>query len=316
MKRMLTIGETMAALTPGANGPLRYVRDFRLRIAGAESNVAIGVAKLGGEAAWLSRLGQDELGEFVLAQVRAEGVDCTHVYRDETRQTGLMLKQTGASHTSVFYYRAGSAASALCPQDLQESWAESFSLIHLTGILPVLSASCRALCEAVFELACKNKIPISFDPNVRQKLWQGNDYAPLLRSFAQRSTILLLGREEGFTLYGTAETGRLFARIFEHSAVQLVALKDGDKGSVVVQRGGTPVLLPPVPCDCVETVGAGDAYNAGFLSGWLQGDDLITCGRRGNIAGARATETPGDIEGIPTARQMALALANQCEIER
>ena len=110
MPQMITIGETMAAFTPAPTGPLRYVTDYRMRIAGAESNVAIGAAKLGIDVAWVSRLGTDEFGQFIRNQTRAEGVDCRYLIFDQEHPTGIMFKETGAGETRVFYYRAASAA--------------------------------------------------------------------------------------------------------------------------------------------------------------------------------------------------------------
>ena len=113
MPKLITIGETMAAFTPDAPGPLRYVTGFGIRTAGAESNVAVGLAKLGVEAAWLSRLGKDEFGVFIRNQLRAEGVDCSRVIFDPDHRTGIMFKETGVGETKVFYYRENSAASHL-----------------------------------------------------------------------------------------------------------------------------------------------------------------------------------------------------------
>ena len=114
MPQLITIGETMAAFTPDSVGALRYVQNFGIRTAGAESNVAVGLAKLGLEAAWVSRLGTDEFGCFIRNQLRAEGVDCSRVIYDPDHRTGIMFKETGVGETKVFYYRENSAASHLC----------------------------------------------------------------------------------------------------------------------------------------------------------------------------------------------------------
>ena len=111
MPQLITIGETMAAFTPDSVGALRYVQNFGIRTAGAESNVAVGLAKLGLEAAWVSRLGTDEFGCFIRNQLRAEGVDCSRVIYDPDHRTGIMFKETSVGETKVFYYRENSAAS-------------------------------------------------------------------------------------------------------------------------------------------------------------------------------------------------------------
>ena len=147
------------------------------------------------EAVWFSRLGQDEFGAFVRNQVRAEGVDCRAVVFDETHPTGLMFKQTGAGESRVYYYRAGSAASFLSPGDITPALFAGVGLLHLTGITPVLSENCRAAVLRAFALADELGVPVSFDPNIRRKLWNGVDHTPLLRDLALRSTVQMCIRD-------------------------------------------------------------------------------------------------------------------------
>ena len=144
MARVITIGETMAALSPCQAGALRYVRDYQMRIAGAESNVAVGLAKLGIESAWVSRLGRMNWDVLSGNQIRSEGVDCGNVVFDPEHSTGLMLKETGALETKVYYYRENSAASHLCPEDLKDELFQEAELLHFTGITPALSKKLRA----------------------------------------------------------------------------------------------------------------------------------------------------------------------------
>ena len=139
MPQLITIGETMAAFTPDSVGALRYVQNFGIRTAGAESNVAVGLAKLGLEAAWVSRLGTDEFGCFIRNQLRAEGVDCSRVIYDPDHRTGIMFKETGVGETKVFYYRENSAASHLCPEDVTPALLDGVKVLHMSGITPVLS---------------------------------------------------------------------------------------------------------------------------------------------------------------------------------
>lgn len=167
--QLVTLGETMAAFAPDRMGPLRYVSNYGIRIAGAESNTAIGAAKLGVQAAWVSRLGADEFGQYIRNQIRAEGVDCTGVTFDPAHRTGVMFKQTGSGETSVFYYRENSAASHMAPQDLDETVFRDCRILHLSGITPVLSDSCAETVQAAIRLAKSCGAKLSFDPNIRKK---------------------------------------------------------------------------------------------------------------------------------------------------
>lgn len=307
MARVITIGETMAALSPCRPGALRYVRDYEMRTAGAESNVAVGLAKLGIETTWVSRLGEDELGCFVQNQIRSEGVDCKSVIFDPEHRTGLMLKETGASDTKVFYYRENSAASHLCPEDLEEALFQQAEVLHLTGITPVLSKSCEQMTLEAIRLGRKHGLLFSFDPNIRKKLWREKDYAPLLREIVLESDIVLLGLSEAETLFGERDPDKIFDLLFQKGRARYAAVKNGGEGAWAAD-GERRVFLEPYPCRCIDPIGAGDGFNAGFLAGILRGEDLETAGKMGAVCGALATQTTGDTEGYPDERQMKAAL--------
>lgn len=309
MPEVITIGESMAVMTPGEPGPLRYVADYRLRMAGAESNLAVGLCKLGHTAGWISRLGEDEMGYFVLGAVRAEGVDTQYVKMDGAHRTGLMFKELRGAQTNVFYYRENSAASFLCPEDVKPRYLREASILHLTGITPVLSESCTRAVKAAADTAVRNGVRLSFDPNIRKKLWNGRDYTGLLRELLFTSQIALLGRSEAEELLGTGEPDAV-VRLLRDKGAHWIALKDGSRGAWVADRSRIE-RIEPFDCTAVDSVGAGDAFNAAFLAGILEGRDLVTCGRMGGMAGAMATETSGDIEGLPSRAQLQLRLEHR-----
>ena len=314
MPEVITAGETMAVMVPREPGPLRYVADYRLRMAGAESNLAVGLCKLGHTAGWISRLGDDELGQYVLGAVRAEGVDTSAVRFSAEEPTGVMFKEMGSRETKVYYYRRGSAASCLSPADLDETYLATARIIHLTGITPALSAACAQTVRAMAAFANSRGILFSFDPNIRRKLWRGEDPVPVLRELLFQAQICLLGLDEARELLGEEEPQEIAAILRAHGA-RFIALKDGARGAWAADE--TQLLrIPPYPCRVVDPVGAGDAFNAAFLAGILEGRPLEECGRMGGIAGAMATETAGDIEGCPSARQLRDRLEQREEIYR
>lgn len=307
--KLITIGETMAAFVPGGSGPLRYVDRYGIRTAGAESNVAVGLAKLEVPVAWVSRLGQDEFGYFIRNQIRAEGVNCDSVVFDAEHRTGIMFKETGVGETKVYYYRENSAASHMQPSDLDEELFAGAQIVHLSGITPVLSESCRATVEAAADMAHRCGAMVSFDPNIRRKLWKGADYAPLIRELTLQSEIILLGAEEADALFGQTAPEEVFSTLFGKGRARYVALKDGSRGAWVADAQQS-CHIPPYPCKPIEPIGAGDGFNAGFLAGILQGRAIAEAGRMGGICGALATQATGDVEGYPDAVQMRAALNN------
>jgi 2-dehydro-3-deoxygluconokinase len=315
MSDLITLGETMAAFAPESAGALRYISGYRIRIAGAESNVAIGLAKLGLNACWISRLGQDEFGCYVRNQLRAEGVDCSQVSFDPAHRTGVMFKEIGAGETSVYYYRENSAASHMDPSLLPEALFRQARILHLTGITPVLSDSCRDTVLAAVDMAHRNGLLVSFDPNVRQKLWGGRDYVPLLRQLTLDSEIVLLGQEEAQLLFGVQEDAALCRLLFRSGKCRYVCIKKGARGAVAADAGQM-IPIPPHPCRCIEPIGAGDGFNAGFLAGILQGKPLETAGRMAAVCGALATQVVGDTEGYPDRETLDRILAGAGTVYR
>lgn len=314
MPELITIGETMAVMSPKEQGPLRYVSDYKLRMAGAESNVAVGLCKLGHTAGWISRVGEDEMGAYVLNAVRAEGVDCSHVIVDEDHRTGLMLKEMGNGETKVYYYRENSAASHLCQKDLDKRYLSKAKIIHLTGITPVLSKSCEGAVVAMAAYAKKKGILLSFDPNIRKKLWKDKDYSGLMQALLFMSDIALLGKDEAEQILGISEPEAIVNQLRD-KGVKYIGLKDGSNGAWVAD-GESMEFVAPYPCRTVDPIGAGDAFNAAFLAGILENRSLSECGRMAAIAGALATETPGDIEGYPSMKQLQRKLDMGTEIYR
>ena len=299
MPDLITIGETMAAFSPEGGLPIRKAPCFHLRIAGAESNTAIGVARLGHTAGWISRLGKDSFGEYILNTIHQEGVDTSRVTTDTLHSSGIMFKQpNNEDATEVSYYRENSAATYLSKTDIDLDYLKSAKVLHITGITPILSEDCNEYINAAIEIAHANHILVSFDPNIRLKLWQDNDYRPKLKEIISNSDIVLLGLNEAAQLYGTDDVQTVIDTIFSHPRVQYIAIKNGSTGAWVCSRNDQH-FIEPIPCKCVDPVGAGDGFNAGFLHGILEGKDIKTCGLYGGIVGALATETYGDIDGYP-----------------
>ena len=148
------------------------MKSLRLSAAGSESNVAIGVCRLGYSASWTGRVGADELGQMILASLRAEGVDVSRTVIEPSVQTALMFKERrGPNVARVTYYRSGYAGSRLSTEDLDESLISAARVLHVTGITLALSETARAAAYAAVEIARSAAVPVSFDFNYRSALW-------------------------------------------------------------------------------------------------------------------------------------------------
>jgi 2-dehydro-3-deoxygluconokinase len=312
---VVTLGETMVLLLAEQPGPMAEAATFRRYIAGAESNVAIGLSRLGHAAGWFSRLGDDEFGRAIVFRIRGEGVDTSHVISDPGAPTGLVIRERReVGPIEQVYYRRGSAASRLSPADLDEAYLTDAKFLHLTGITPALSASCRETVFAAAEIARAAGVKVVLDPNYRSKLWDPPAAREVMRSLASKCDILLPGQDEAELLTGLADP-EAAARELHSLGPQMVVIKLGAEGALALD-GDTVTRSPAVRVErIVDPVGAGDAFAAGFLSGLLRGWTLAEALALANRCGALAMTSPGDMEALPRWAEVA-SEATSADIRR
>lgn len=300
---LVTLGEIMGLLTPVGVGALHHARDLRLSIAGSESNVAIGVSRLGGRAVWIGRVGRDEIGELILRELRAEGV--TVHATDDAAPTGLMLKtRRTAEVTRVSYYRSGSAGSRLAPEDIDEDCVRAAGVLHVTGITPALGVAPAAAVHAAVEIARSAGVPVSLDLNYRAALWDRATAANVLRDLVKQADVVFAGEHEA-ALVVDADTPERAARALAELGPQQALVKLGARGSVAVIEG-TVHHRAALPVRALDPVGAGDAFAAGYLSELLAGAPPVQRLTSATAMGAFAVTVAGDWEGLPRRHELAL----------
>jgi 2-dehydro-3-deoxygluconokinase len=307
---VVTFGETMALFRSTSLGGIDLVSDFQLGIGGAESNVAVGLARLGTPVTWVGRVGSDSLGRRITRELRAEGIDVRAIV-DEAAATGLMIKEQRTSEaTRVLYYRAGSAGSRLAPEDVAGVDIGKAEILHLTGITPALSESSAAAVDAAIDVAVAAGVAVSFDVNHRAALWAGRDASPVYRAVAARSTIVFAGEHEAGLLVPDAggsndDQPLALARAISDLGPREVIIKRGDLGAFALVDG-VAFAREAISIRAVDTVGAGDAFVAGYLSERLAGlavtERLATAVR----TGAFACLSHGDWEGYPRRDELGL----------
>ncbi|MFH8728269.1 sugar kinase [Streptomyces termitum] len=319
----------MVTFLPSRPGRLADVPSFTRAIGGAESNVACALAAAGHRARWTGRVGADGFGDHLTAALAAHGVDVTTVQRDPRRPTGVYFRTDADRATDaheVAYYRAGSAASAMSPATVPHETLAGARILHLTGITAALSADCRALLHALTAPRPGRPL-VSFDVNHRPALWHDGDAAGVLLDLANRADLVFVGADEAETLWG-APDARAVAALVDRPAVLVV--KHGAAGATAFDRtgraggtdgaggtggtagtagaGGAVHQERPPRVDVVSTIGAGDAFAAGFLSATLRGLPLPARLRHGHLMAAAALTTPGDL-ATPPSRARADRLA-------
>lgn len=317
---VVTIGESMVLFQPIGDKAIKYEPLFTKSLAGAESNIAIGLTRLGKKVKWISRVGSDPFGDFVISTLAGEGVDVSDVIRDSNNPTAIYFKEFKTlGDPMVYYYRKNSAASHLTPLDIQESWLEGAKHLHVTGITPALGENTAEAVRETMVLARKKGLSISFDPNLRRKLWSEDEAREVLLSLIPLCDVFLPGVEEAEFLLGPHSIEEYGEKFLELGA-QVVALKLGDRGSVGFIKGHQVEGQPYSVSQVVDTVGAGDAFAAGFVSVFL--DEEMTPAllekalTRANILGALATQFKGDWEGCPNLEELNAIIAGEEKVSR
>ena len=313
---VLTLGETMVLFSPDEPGPTKHQQTFKKSLGGAESNVAIALSRLGNDVTWHSTLGADPHGEYLKSFVRGEGVDTSTVEFTDDAPTGIMFKERRAfGEPSVYYYRHGSAASTMGPEDIPTDAIAGADYLHLTGITPALSDSCREATLAAVERAHEADVTVSFDPNIRHKLWESDEeMRRTLLALVEKSDVVLPGIEEGRALFD-ADTPEEIAEACRDRGAAVAVVKLGAEGALVSE--GEPTRGPGYEVErVVDPIGAGDGFAAGFLDGRLRGLDAIEATKRANAVGAFATTVTGDVEGLPTERELDVFLGEREALRR
>jgi 2-dehydro-3-deoxygluconokinase len=294
---VVCLGETMAMVAPDPPKPLAEARTLALSQGGAESNVAIWLARLGCPAAWCSRLGDDALGHRVLAEVAAAGVDTSPVVLDDRAPTGVYFKDPRPDATSVLYYRDLSAAARMDETDADRALAPPRRLLHLTGITPALSDSCARAVDHAISRATQLGVTVSFDVNYRSALWPGTDAAAAtLGRLARRCGVVFVGCDEAALLWGAASMPDIRAAL---GSPGTLVVKDGPRAARSTEDGTSVTSVAALSVEVVEPVGAGDAFAAGWLYGWLRGLPAAARLRLGHLIASSALGSATDHGELP-----------------
>ncbi|MDN3017960.1 sugar kinase [Paenibacillus sp. BSR1-1] len=302
---VITFGEAMAMFMANQPGSLHQINQFTLELAGAETNVAIGLARLGLRAGWVSKVGSDPFGRFIIERLKNENVNIEQVLLDEQHPTGFQLKSRELEgDPEVQYFRKGSAASHLQIADFNEDYFQSAKHLHLTGIPLAISEQARAYAKHALSFMKNNGRTVSFDPNLRPSLWASKEeMVEQINAVAFRANYVLPGITEGEILTGY-KNPRDIASFYLESGVELVVIKLGEEGAfykTAFEEGTVPGFKVKA---VIDTVGAGDGFAVGVISGLLEKLSIQETVARGNAIGSLAVQSPGDNDGYPTYYQL------------
>ncbi|BDX01873.1 2-dehydro-3-deoxygluconokinase [Marinomonas pontica] len=303
----VTLGEAMAMFVANTPGQLAEIEEFQRSLAGAEVNVAIGMARLGFESCYISKVGKDSFGQFIRQAISKENIRTDWISESTNHATGFMLKSnvTDGSDPKVEYFRRNSAASTLSTVDIDSGLFKTNTHLHLTGVAAAVSMPMRDAAKHALRLAKEQGCSVSFDTNLRPTLWP--DQATMvaaINEFAFASDIVLPGIEEGKILAGSDQP-EVIADFYLQHGVKTVIVKLGSKGAYFktsTVESGTVAGFPVEKV--VDTVGAGDSFAVGVISALLDGKTMEQAARRGNLLGSLTVQVRGDSEGLPTRNQL------------
>jgi 2-dehydro-3-deoxygluconokinase len=302
---LMTFGESMIRLSPPGRERLEFASSLEVQIGGAESNVAINLARLGKRSGWFSRLPDNPLGRRVVNTLRQMQVETGAVVWDDTARMGTYFIEFGSDPrpTQVLYDRANSAASHLTPADLPAERIQSARWLHLTGITAALSDSCRETVAAAIEIAKSAEVTVSFDVNYRAKLWSAEDAGRTLNNFCADADVVFVAARDAVSLFGATGDFQDIARAMQSRWGGAVIVSQGTDG-ICACDGGEVVTTEAFRVEIVDRVGAGDAMAAGIICRLLEDAPLADALRFGSALAALKMTIPGD-----------LALVSRAEVE-
>ena len=305
MSEVILFGEPMALFTAEVVGNLDEVDKFSRSLAGAEVNVCTGLTRLEHTVSYVTKLGNDPMGQYVKKFLDREGIGTEFIGFDNTYKTAIMLKsKVTEGDPTTAYYRKGSAFSHMNVEDINKIDLNGVKLVHVTGISPALSTTCREATYRLIERARENNIYVTFDPNLRPALWESQEImVEIINDLASKSDMVLPGTSEGLILMGSEDPEKI-ADFYQKLGVKDVIVKLGGDGAYV-REGMSSFIQPGFKVETVvDTVGAGDGFAVGIISGKLEGLSIKDSVIRGNAIGSIQVTFVSDNEGLPTRKEL------------
>jgi sugar/nucleoside kinase (ribokinase family) len=298
--------------------PVSYIEalTFKKCFGGAPMNTLVGVARLGSTAGAITVVGDDPFGQFLLSELKNNGVDvsCVRVKKNVRTTLAFVANEPETGERTFIFYRTpwvrGTSVDALSPKDVDYGYISSSKILHFSGFALSGNPSRMAVLSAIIH-ARKEGVKVSFDPTLRLDVWRSEKaikrmYGKLLRL----SDIATFSREESEFIFGTQNPDEAAEKALKYG-IEVVGIKLGEKGSLVKTRNGRRIYMPAFKVKAVDTTGAGDGWNAGLLVGLLKGWDLDKCVTVANAVGALVVTKHGAITALPNKDELNKFLKNQ-----
>lgn len=314
---IISLGEPMLEFNATEEGSLSEVNHFAVGWGGDTSNFAIAASRLGGNVGYLTRLGDDEFGESFIKLWQREGVDTSQVVRDSDAPTGIYFISRKDNVHFFTYYRKNSAASCMTPEFIPDDYIRKAKLLHVSGISQGISTSA---CDAVFAAIAAAKdagVLVSYDPNLRLKLWPLDRAKAIIHQTVSLADIFLPSLEDATVLTGIQDIEEI-ARFYLSLGPKVLVLKLGAEGALLAYEKEIDgfshiqtLKFSPFKVEPIDMTGAGDTFDGAFAVGYLSAWPLEKCVRFANAAAALSTTGLGAVTPIPEPEAVAALLDQQ-----
>lgn len=315
MLDVLLIGEPMGLFIGEEYGDFEDLNFFSKGISGAEINVATSLARQGFGVSYISKLGEDPFGHYIEKHLENEGVSTDYLMFDEDQKTGLQIKnRVTEGDPKVSYYRKDSAFTTLSIEDVDEIDFSDIQLLHITGIPLAVSPSVRETVIYLAKRAKEAQCLITFDPNLRPALCNSKgEMVEETNKMTEYADVILPSLSEGQLLTGKDSIEEV-AEYYLDEGIEVAIIKDGGDGAYIHEKGKEGKIIPGYEVEeVVDTVGAGDGFASGVISGYLDQFSWDEAVLRGNAIGSLQVQHKSDNEALPTKEELKLYMNDKAE---
>lgn len=302
MPELLSIGECMIELY--SDQPLEQAETFQKSLAGDSLNILVSAQRLGTSTGYITRVGSDPFTDYLLNTWKAEGIDTSHAKQVDGFNAVHFVAQLPDGDREFVYYRKGSAPSTMQPSDLDADYIASAKIMHVSGITQAISETSRATALRAAQIANESGVAVSYDPNYRHQLWSTDQAREAMEEIIPYVTYFLPSSPADTLALMDTEDPREMAKHFVDRGVKIVSVTGGEDGVVVATKGETFQMAPITPDEVVDTTGAGDAYNGGFLHGLLNGMSVKQAAVLGSITAGLKIRGRGALTTMPTGEEV------------
>lgn len=313
MTDVVLVGEPMGLFSATEYGSLKDAVQFNKSIAGAEFNVGIGLARLNHSVEYVTKLGKEPIGAFIVEEIEKEKIGSQFISYSDTYPTGLMMKnKVEDGDPATAYFRKSSAFTTLSKADVDAIDFSEVKLLHVTGIPPAVSETVREAVLYLMKEAKEAGTLITFDPNLRPSLWSSpEEMITVLNELATYADVVLPGISEGEILTGSTDIKEM-ADFYLNKGAKAVIAKSGEEGAYITEKGQETFNVPGFKVETVvDTVGAGDGFAVGIIHALLKDVSLKEAGVYANAIGSLQVQHVGDNEGLPTLDELEQYIAEK-----